>query len=171
MASRTPALSAAVGVPPGRPPRALTTLSSIGFVYSASRTYSISPIFAVKPPLARQSAASLAAAAMSSGVSPCLGGAARPLKIRGELTIAACSGCASGTLMTSFRNSTLFRTEVIKVPLAHPEQAAIVSSPRIFSDLAPVTEHAELPADIEAATREAAAWRAKGGYTAFIFGQ
>src|SRR5439155_1175873 len=29
-------------------------------------------------------------------------------------------------------NSALFRIEVIKVPLAHPEQAAIVSSPRIF---------------------------------------
>ena len=32
-------------------------------------------------------------------------------------------------------NSSLFRIEVIKVPLAHPEQAAIVSSPRIFNDL------------------------------------
>ncbi|HXW97471.1 MAG TPA: hypothetical protein VEI47_07805, partial [Gemmatimonadales bacterium] len=30
-------------------------------------------------------------------------------------------------------NSALFRIEVIKVPLAHPEQAAIVSSPRIFN--------------------------------------
>ena len=32
-------------------------------------------------------------------------------------------------------NTALFRIEVIKVPLAHPEQAAIVSSPRIFNDL------------------------------------
>src|SRR5216117_2456640 len=87
MARRVAALSAAVGAP--LPPRALTTLSSMGLLHSAGRTYSISPTFAVKPPLARQSAASLAAAAMSSGVSPCLGGAARPLKIRGELTIAA----------------------------------------------------------------------------------
>ena len=30
-------------------------------------------------------------------------------------------------------NSALFRIEVIKIPLAHPEQAAIVSSPRIFT--------------------------------------
>ena len=30
-------------------------------------------------------------------------------------------------------NTALFRIEVIKVPLAHPEQAAIVSSPRIFA--------------------------------------
>src|SRR5206468_10898223 len=32
-------------------------------------------------------------------------------------------------------SSALFRLEVIKVPVAHPEQAAIVSSPRIFADL------------------------------------
>jgi hypothetical protein len=31
--------------------------------------------------------------------------------------------------------SALFRIEVIKVPLAHPEQAAIVSSPRIYTGL------------------------------------
>ena len=33
-------------------------------------------------------------------------------------------------------NSALFRIEVIQIPLAHPEQAHIVSSPRIFQDLA-----------------------------------
>ena len=33
---------------------------------------------------------------------------ARSWKMRGELTIAACSGCASGTLMTSMRNSAMF---------------------------------------------------------------
>jgi hypothetical protein len=32
-------------------------------------------------------------------------------------------------------NSALFRIEVIKVPLAHPERAAIVSSPRIFNGM------------------------------------
>ncbi len=111
MAARTTALSAAVGLPPGAPPRALITPSSIGLVDSAGRTYSISPIFAVKPPLARQSAASLAAAAMSSGASPCLGGAVRPLKMRGAPTMAACSGCASGTLMTSMRKSALLGFE------------------------------------------------------------
>ena len=31
-------------------------------------------------------------------------------------------------------NTSLFRIDIIKVPLAHPEQAAIVSSPRIFMD-------------------------------------
>src|SRR2546428_92787 len=37
--------------------------------------------------------------------------------------------------------SALFRIEVIKVPVAHPEQAAIVSSPRIFNDLVAPPEH------------------------------
>jgi hypothetical protein len=79
------------------------------------------------------------------------------------------TGCVSAS-PDQDPNSALFRIEVIKVPLAHPEQAAIVSSPRIFSNLAPVKEHAEMPADIEAARLEAIAWRAKGGYTAMIFG-
>ncbi len=42
-------------------------------------------------------------------------------------------------------NSALFRIEVIKVPLAHPEQAAIVSSPRIFNDLAEPPTHGRPP--------------------------
>ena len=49
-------------------------------------------------------------------------------------------------------NSALFRIEVIKVPLAHPEQAAIVSSPRIFNDLAAPHRHGEAPDDIAAQT-------------------
>jgi len=40
-------------------------------------------------------------------------------------------------------NSALFRIEVIKVPLADPTKAAIVSSPRIFQDLAAPPRHAE----------------------------
>ena len=62
-------------------------------------------------------------------------------------------------------NSALFRIEVIKVPLAHPEQARIVSSPRIFNDLTEAPVHSEPAADIAAAAKEAADWRAKGGYT------
>src|SRR5258707_2861629 len=65
-------------------------------------------------------------------------------------------------------NSALFRIEVIKVPLAHPEQARIVSSPRIFNDLTEAKAHSEPAADIADAAREAAAWRAKGGYTAKV---
>jgi hypothetical protein len=44
-------------------------------------------------------------------------------------------------------NSALFRIEVIQVPLAAPEQAKIVSSPRIFSGLAAPARHGELLAD------------------------
>ncbi len=47
-------------------------------------------------------------------------------------------------------SSALFRIEVIKVPVAHPEQAAIVSSPRIFQDLKPPPEHGEAKQDIAA---------------------
>jgi hypothetical protein len=67
-------------------------------------------------------------------------------------------------------NSALFRIEVIKVPLAHPEQAAIVTSPRIFNDLVAPPVHGETPEDIAAAAKAAAEWRAKGGFTATIFG-
>ncbi len=67
-------------------------------------------------------------------------------------------------------NSALFRIEVIKVPLAHPEQAAIVSSPRIFNDLAAVKEHGETPEDIAAAKAEADSARAAGGFTATMHG-
>jgi hypothetical protein len=62
-------------------------------------------------------------------------------------------------------NSALFRIEVIKVPLAHPEQAAIVSSPRIFNDLTAPPRHGEAPEDITAAAQRAAAARARGEFT------
>ena len=67
-------------------------------------------------------------------------------------------------------NSALFRIEVIKVPLANPSQAAIVSSPRIFNDLTQPIEHAEAPEDIAEAAKEAAEARAKGLFTAVVFG-
>ncbi len=64
----------------------------------------------------------------------------------------------------------LFRIEVIKVPLAHPEQAAIVSSPRIFNDLAAPARHGEAPEDIAANAKAVAAARANGGYIATVQG-
>ena len=67
-------------------------------------------------------------------------------------------------------NSARFRIEVIKVPLAHPEQAAIVSSPRIFNDLTEAKSHGEMPQDVEEAAKAAAAWRAKGGFTVTVEG-
>ncbi|NQW03670.1 MAG: hypothetical protein HQ485_06545 [Acidobacteria bacterium] len=44
-------------------------------------------------------------------------------------------GCTDGPIDDP--NSARFRLEVIKVPLAAPQNAAIVTSPRIFNDLAP----------------------------------
>jgi hypothetical protein len=46
-------------------------------------------------------------------------------------------------------NTALFRIEVIKVPLADPSKAAIVSSPRIFADLVAPPQHGLGPADRE----------------------
>lgn len=43
------------------------------------------------------------------------------------------AGC-SGEAPEKDPNTSLFRIDVVKVPLAHPEQARIVSSPRIFTD-------------------------------------
>lgn len=45
-------------------------------------------------------------------------------------------------------NSSLFRIEVIKVPLDEPEKAAIVNSPRIFEDLEAPPTHGLSPADL-----------------------
>ncbi|HJQ10311.1 MAG TPA: hypothetical protein VJ840_04700 [Gemmatimonadaceae bacterium] len=67
-------------------------------------------------------------------------------------------------------NSALFRIEVIKVPLAHPEQAAIVSSPRIFNELTAPARHGEAPEDIAENRRLVAEAKAKGGFTAVIQG-
>ena len=64
-------------------------------------------------------------------------------------------------------NTARFRIEVIKVPLAHPEQAAIVSSPRIFNDLAAVESHGSAPQD----KADVAAAKARGAFIADIFGQ
>jgi hypothetical protein len=54
-------------------------------------------------------------------------------------------------------NTALFRIEVIQVPLAAPERARIVSSPRIFQDLPAPPRHAEPVADSIARERARAA--------------
>lgn len=64
-------------------------------------------------------------------------------------------------------NSALFRIEVIKVPLDSPEDAAIVSSPRIFEDLEEPPTHGPAPADL----REIEAARAAGKFVVFFAGQ
>jgi LVIVD repeat len=57
-------------------------------------------------------------------------------------------------------NSARFRLEVIKVPVANPATAAIVSSPRIFNNLPVPPRNEERAAIDEAARKEAAARRA-----------
>lgn len=78
-------------------------------------------------------------------------------------------GCVSATPEKD-PNSALFRIEVVKVPLAHPEQAAIVSSPRIFNDLTAPARHGESAEDVAAAAKAAAAARARGAFTATVEG-
>jgi hypothetical protein len=68
-------------------------------------------------------------------------------------------------------NSALFRIEVIKVPLAHPEQAAVVTSPRIFAGLTEAARHGETALDIAAHKKEVADAKARGGYTVVVFGE
>ncbi len=75
-------------------------------------------------------------------------------------------GC-SGAPLDADPNSALFRIEVIKVPLAHPEQAAIVSSPRIFHDLVAPPTHGLAPDDL-AEIEEA---RERGAFVIDIGGQ
>ncbi len=64
-------------------------------------------------------------------------------------------------------NSSLFRIEIIKVPLAHPENAAVVSKPKIFEDLVAPPQHGASPADAV----EMAEAKARGEFVAEIFGQ
>ena len=106
-APRRAELSAELGVPV--PPRDFMMLSSCGLRNPEPMTISRpSGSVATKPPLARASAASFFICAMSSGASACEPVAFRPAKMFARLTIAACSGCASGTLMISMRISDEF---------------------------------------------------------------
>lgn len=68
-------------------------------------------------------------------------------------------------------NTALFRIEVIQVPLAHPEQARIVTSPRIFQGLAAPPRHGETPQDIAAQRRAVDSVRAAGGFVATVNGR
>jgi hypothetical protein len=72
--------------------------------------------------------------------------------IRSATELPGCSGGAPD----QDPNTELFRIEVIQVPLAHPEQAHVISKPAILSELTAVTRHAETAADqAEAAARAA----------------
>jgi hypothetical protein len=79
-------------------------------------------------------------------------------------------GCVTG-MPSKDPNSAWFRIEVIKVPLAHPEQAAVVSSPRIFNDLVAPPKHGEAPEDSVAEAQQLAAAKAQGQFTAVVPGE
>jgi len=95
-----------------------------------------------------------------------------PANVSGQAGVRSPTELAGCSRLTPDKdpNSALFRIEVIQVPLAHPEQAHIVSSPRIFDSLTAPPTHAEAPQDIAAAAQAAAEARAKGGFTASING-
>ena len=76
------------------------------------------------------------------------------------------AGC-SGAMPSEDPNSSLFRIEVIRVPLANPEAAAVVSSPRIFQDLVAPPTHGVSPADLA----EIEAARARGAFVIEFGGQ
>ncbi|MBA2686640.1 MAG: hypothetical protein H0U64_00940, partial [Gemmatimonadaceae bacterium] len=78
-------------------------------------------------------------------------------------------GCV-GAIPEKDSSSSLFRIEVIKVPLAHPERASIVSSPRIFNGLAAPVKHPDAPEDIEAAANALAKARSTGGFVGIVRG-
>jgi hypothetical protein len=75
-------------------------------------------------------------------------------------------GCSS-LLPTEDPNSALFRIEVIRVPLAAPQNAAIVSSPRIFEGLTAPESHGLAPEDLRL-VEEA---RARGAFVVDLGGQ
>ncbi len=81
-------------------------------------------------------------------------------RVRSSTELAGCADIPSPT----DPNSALFRIEVIKVPLAHPEQAAIVSSPRIFNNLTAPAVHSDAPEDIANNRKMVDAARANGGF-------
>lgn len=74
-------------------------------------------------------------------------------------------GCVSNT-PDKDATSSLMRIEIIKVPLAHPEQAAIVSRANIFSDLKATPSHGLSEGDRIAQQRAVDSVRARG--TGFI---
>ncbi|HEU5174931.1 MAG TPA: hypothetical protein VFT96_09275 [Gemmatimonadaceae bacterium] len=79
-------------------------------------------------------------------------------------------GC-SGAMPGEDPGSALFRIEVIKVPLAEPTKAAIVSSPRIFTGLTEPPEHGDTPEDIAAQKAQLEAAKARGAFTGMYFGR
>jgi len=73
------------------------------------------------------------------------------------------AGCSSA-LPEQDTASARFRIDIIRVPLAHPESASVVSRPRIFEALVAPPTHGATPSDSAAAQRFADSAQATGGY-------
>jgi len=86
--------------------------------------------------------------------------------VRSPNELAGCSGASPD----ADPNSTLFRIEVIRVPLAHPESSAVVSAPLILQDLSAPSTHGDAPEDAQAAAQRLAEAKANGAFTAMING-
>ncbi|MBW3554156.1 MAG: hypothetical protein KY466_11625, partial [Gemmatimonadetes bacterium] len=87
--------------------------------------------------------------------------------IRSEEELAGCLG----GMPDENPNTALFRIEVIKVPVNRPQDAAIVSSPRIFNELEAPPTHGDAPADIAARQRRLAEARRTGAFIVEIEGE
>jgi hypothetical protein len=86
--------------------------------------------------------------------------------VRSPSELAGCSGLSPDR----DPNSEQFRIEVIRVPLAHPEQARVVSKPAILTGLTQAPTHGEAPEDVAAAHRIADSARARGAFVVTVFG-
>jgi len=80
------------------------------------------------------------------------------------------AGCSSA-LPAQDTSSARFRIDIIRVPLAHPESASVVSRPRIFEALVAPPSHGPSAGDSAAAAREADSARAKGAYVVTMGGE
>ncbi|HVT38265.1 MAG TPA: hypothetical protein VHE78_04450 [Gemmatimonadaceae bacterium] len=74
-------------------------------------------------------------------------------------------GCV-GAVPDKDANSSLMRIEIIKVPLAHPEQAAVVNRANIFAGVTAAASHGPSDADKAATARAVDSTKRVGGYTA-----
>ncbi|MEO8089118.1 MAG: hypothetical protein ABI703_02345 [Gemmatimonadales bacterium] len=91
--------------------------------------------------------------------------------ISGQAPVRSPSELAGCVAAPKDPNSALFRIEVIRVPLAHPDQARIVSSPRIFNDLVAPPTHGDAPEDTAAEAKAVAEAKAKGGFVGTFHGK
>jgi hypothetical protein len=78
-------------------------------------------------------------------------------------------GC-SGAPLHEDPATTLFRIEIIQVPLAAPQRARIVNAPPILAGLAEPASHGAAQQDVAAAAAAAQAARAAGAFTATVEG-